>query len=83
MVHSIYCFPELRCSKCCFEGIERQALDHFLKRHTLPNEVPYYCTLCQFKGTTKAKWEKHLKKFPKHLSTLTKYKDKTVWKVIS
>ena len=64
----------LRCSKCCFEGIKRQALDHFLKRHTLPNEVPYYCTLCQFKGTTKAKWEKHLKKFPKHLSALKNIK---------
>lgn len=64
----------LRCSQCSFVGVKRQAIEHYLRRHTSPEEVPYFCELCKHKAATEKKWETHLGNFKKHLKMVKSLK---------
>jgi len=56
----------VKCSKCPYEGKQKQAIDHYLKRHVPNKDVPYFCILCNFKAATKVKWDKHVNSYPNH-----------------
>lgn len=56
----------VKCSKCPYEGKQKQAIDHYLKRHVPNKDVPYFCILCNFTAATKVKWDKHVNSYPNH-----------------
>ena len=56
----------VKCSKCPFKGVKKQAIDHFLKRHTPLERIPYFCMLCNFKAINQAKWDKHIYSWANH-----------------
>lgn len=56
----------VKCSKCPFKGVKKQAIDHFLKRHTPLEQIPFFCMLCNFKAINQAKWDKHINTWENH-----------------
>ncbi|CAC5398036.1 unnamed protein product [Mytilus coruscus] len=55
----------VKCSKCPYEGKQKYATDHYLKRHVHQNDVPYFCLLCQFKAFSPSQMDKHVTKICK------------------
>jgi len=66
----------VKCTKCSYKGKKKNAIDHFLKKHTQDKDVPYFCLLCNFKAPTQAKWNKHVFTYAKHVSASNACKTK-------
>lgn len=50
----------VRCGKCSFEGVQKQAVKHYLHIHTPLEKIPYFCMLCKFRALTQKKWDNHI-----------------------
>ena len=50
----------VKCSKCPFKGVKKQAIDHFVKRHTPLEQITFFCVLCNCKAMNQAKCDKHI-----------------------
>ena len=65
-----------KCTKCSYKEKKKNAIDHFLKKHTQYKDVPYFCLLCNVKAPTQAKWNKHVFTYVKHISASNACKTK-------
>jgi hypothetical protein len=65
------------CLKCPrFKGEKRKAESHFYKIHLAPDELPWYCSLCNFRCESERDMKRHPIHYPDHKRRVDKAKRK-------
>ena len=56
-----------KCRKCDFQGQKQAAHWHIIKMHCDAEQVPFYCSLCNYRANNLKSLQQHVKGFKPHL----------------